>query len=459
MELPDLKPKQNATNKIDIWSRTIVALALGILLGALLSLTGINNLSNHVPSLLRGFVIIITILAVLAFFIVQYKEKVLKTLFGVDNTELSEVKEMGQSLFLNSWNRDFAKAKTDFDALFTKVFAWYSWMSFRRWIVLIFNTLFISFGGLLGTVLIHNQNKLLQQQNAMLERQSTRLDQQTYLQEADRRSSLIFLMGNLLDAMDKELKSDIGQVGVRDLSPQLIGRIIALSKSLRPYRYLDKDSLVARELSPERGQLLLSIVASQVDNTSIRRILQAADFSYSDMKGAVLSGEYLEGINLFSSDLTGALLDETNLNNANLSNSDLSGAIFARAKLQNARLREANLKSSYFDSADLRNANLYKAQLQGAKLNGAYLQNTHLSQTNLTKADLSAAVISQTNFENAILDSAIVLEINWLEKHGATQRDSVLGAKQLNASYRIDSVLTGFGYQFMLLKKSLKQHN
>lgn len=454
MDLNELNRTPKSGDNIDVWSRTIVALALGMMLGGLLSLTGLTALSEHVTGVLTAFVIILAVLGILAFLIVQYKEKVLKMLFGVSNTDLREVKDAGQSLFINSWNRDFTQAKTDFDALFTKIFAWYSWMGFRRWIVLIFNTLFISFGGLLGTVLIHNQNKLLIQQNALLERQNIRLDQQTYLQEADRRSSLIFLMGNLLDAMDKELKADGGVPGVRDLSPQLIGRVIALSKSLRPYRYLNGDSLVSRELSPERGQLLLSIVASQIDNSSIRRIFQAADFSFADMKGAILSGEFMAGINLQSADLTGAVLDETDMRNANLSNASMSGAVLARANMQEARLRGTNLQDAYFESADLRNANCYGANLRGAKLNGANLRHTHFSQAILDHADLSGAILTQASFEGASLDTVIVNDMNWLSRMARLGKDSIQGFQAINTGYKVDSVLTSFGYQYVLLRKN-----
>ncbi len=447
------RPGQKATNSIDVWSRTVVALAIGILLGGLLSLTGLTSLSEHISVILLVFVVIIGVLAILAFLVVTYKEKVLKSMFGVSNTDLKEVKDMGQALFLNSWNRDFKQAKTDFDGLFTKIFAWYSWMSFRRWIVLIFNTLFISFGGLLGTVLIYNQNKLLTQQNDLLGVQNFRLEQQTHLQEADRRGSLIFLMGNLLDAMDKELKSDVGQPGVRDLSPQVVGRVIALSKSLRPYRYLDGDSLIARELSPERGQLLIALVASQVDNSTLLRIFQAADFTYADMKGAVLSGEYLGGINLFAADLSGAVLDETNFTNANLSNANLSGAIFARAKMTAARLRESNLENAYFESADLREANFYGAYMRGAKLNGADLRNTRFAKTNLNHADLSGTLLARASFDGASLDSCIVNEMDWLLRNDKIDHDSIQGFPALKSTYRVDSVLSGFGYLYMLLKQ------
>lgn len=125
-------------------------------------------------------------------------------------------------------------------------------MSFRRWILTVFQMLFVGFGGLLGTVLLYNQNKLLVQQNGLLHNQNFRLEQQTYLQEADRISSLIFLMGNLLDAIDEELKTDIGRRGVGDLSPQIVGRVVALSKSLRPYRYLSGIDLYHADLRDAR---------------------------------------------------------------------------------------------------------------------------------------------------------------------------------------------------------------
>lgn len=446
-------PNKRPSGQIDIWSRTIVALALGLLLGASLSLVGINTLSDNLPGLLRVFVISIAVLAAISFFIVQHKERVLKFFFGVNNTDLTEVKELGQALFLNSWNRDFAQAKTDFDQLFTRIFTWYSWISFRRWIVMLFSTLFVCFGGLLGTVLIYNQNKLLTQQNALLQAQNIRLDQQTYLQEADRRSSLIFLMGNLMDAIDRELKNDVGQPGVRDLSPQVIGRVIALSKSLRPYRYLDTDSLVKRELSPERGQLLIALINSQIDNSSLQRMFLSADFSNADLKGAVLSGEYMAGIQLSGADLTDAVLDETNLSQANLSGAELQHIVLARANLTRARFRDADLHHAIFDGADLQGANFYQADLSEAKLNGADLRGAHFTKANLRFSDLSGAQIAGVSLEAALLDSAVVYEYNWLDLLPRAGRDSVQGASGLLQQYRVDSVQTNLGYLNMLLKK------
>lgn len=445
-----------ASNTVDIWSRTIVALLIGVLIGAIVSLTGLSTLADHLLPLIVGFVVFVLFMAGISFMLVQNKEKILHKLFGVSDTDLADVKDNAMHLFVNSWKREFPAAKENFNAAFTKIFAWYSWMSFRRWILLVFQMLFVGFGGLLGTMLLYNQNKLLTQQNHLLQSQNYRLDQQTYLQEAGRRSSLIFLMGNLLDAMDRELKEDIGLPGVRDLSPQIIGRVVALSKSLRPYRYLETDSLIPRELSPERGHLLISLVNSQIDNSSLRRIFQYSDFSSADLKDAVLSGEYLSGINLSHADLKGATLDETDLSRSDLSGADLSDAVLARANLKEARFRQAILTNAYLESADLTQANLYGASMRSANLSGAKLRQAHFTNANLSEANFFGATILRTGFDQAILDSAIVGEFDWITRLPAIGQDSVRGLKYVTDTYQMDSVQTQLRTKYLLTRKRKK---
>jgi len=420
------------SRKIDTWSRTIIALALGILLGALLSVVGLDALERHIPALLIAFGALVVLATGLAFFLVQNKEATLRRVFGVDNTDIGEAKNLAQLLFLRVWDRDFKTAEEHFNQLFAKIFAWYSWMSFRRWVITIFNTLFVSFAGLLGTVLLFNQNKLLTRQNELLTRQNYRLDQQTYLQEAGRRSSLIFLMGNLLDAIDRELKSDVGRPGVRDLSPQIIGQIVALSTSLRPYRYLDNDSLITREISPERGQLLLSLVHSEIDNSSLARIFLTADFSYAELSDVILAGEYLGGINLRKADLSRADLNGANLAGADLNRADLSSAIMVGATLTKANLSDTDLREAIIEQTDFRGASLYGADLRGV---------------DLTISDWRGAY-----FGEAKLDSAMVPNSHWIHPAQGLPKDSIVGSGYISKNYRVDSAATDAGqFDYFLL--------
>lgn len=447
------KSDKSSSQRIDMWARVAIALILGIILGAIVTQIGLDALQDHIQNLVFVFLWLIIITGLFAFWVVQNKERILKRLFGVTDTDLSELNKTGQSLFFNIVEKDYDHAKRDLSLLFRKITAWYSWMNFRRWAVMAFQTLMVGLAGVLGTILLYNQNKLLTQQNQLLNQQNIRLDQQTYLQEADRRSSLIFLMGNIFDAVDEELKADAGIRGVRDISPQLTGRIIALSNSLRPYRYLGNDSLVWRELSPERGYLLMALVNSEIDKSSLKRIYQSADFSYADLKKVILSGEYLAGINLTGSDLTGAHLDEANLSDANLSDAELNDAVLARANLEDARLRNTKMKKTYLESANLSGANLSGADLWRANLVAVNLYNARLTKANLSNANLSQAVFNKAAFDQAVFDSTRVAEFTWLDSLGRMGTDTLRGTHHLASNYYMDSVETNLGWFYILLRK------
>lgn len=244
--------------------------------------------------------------------------------------------------------------------------------------------------------LLEQQDSLLGNQNQLLFAQNKRLDQQTYLQEAERRSSLVFLFSNIMDAIDEELKEDYHKDNTRNLSPQLIGRIIALSSRLRAYRYLDGDTLIKKALSPERGQLLVSLAESQLDSITYNTIFKKADFSYADLKEANLEGAYLAGINL----------QKSNLSNANLVEVDLSRASLVEADLSNANLKEANLTKINLINSNLQEVKFWKSNLQEADLFGANIENGYWVGANLEDADLSSNSFAGVSLMDANLSRA-----------------------------------------------------
>lgn len=443
----------STAEQIDRLSRVIIALVIGVVLGVAISQLGLETLRGQIHNLIFVFIWLVVITGLFAFWVVHNKERVLKRIFGVSSTDLHDLYKTAQSLAFNVKEKEYDLAKRDLTILFKRSSAWYSWMNFRRWVVVVFQSLLVGFAGLLGTLLLYSQNRLLTHQNELLNQQNVRLDQQTYLLEAERRSSLISLMGSILDAVDDELRDDIGVKGVRDISPQLTGRIIALSNSLRPYRYLGSDSLVGRELSPERGYLLLAMVNSEIDKSSLRRIYKSSDFSFADLQKAILSGEYLAGINLTGADLNGAHLDDANLSDANLSDAELNDAVLAHANLQDARLRNTKMKKTYLESANLSGANLSGADLWWANLNSANLYNARLSKANLSKANLGHAVLTKASFDQVIFDSTRVAEFTWLDSLSRMGADTLRGTNHLISNYYIDSVETNLGWLYVLLRK------
>ena len=280
--------------------------------------------------------------------------------------------------------------------------------------------------------LLSNQNGLLRAQNDKIERQNYRLDQQTNLQEADRRSSYVFLMNNILDEMNKELALQEGKAG-KTLSKPLLARIEALAAGLRPYRYLENDKLIDSPLSPERGQLFLNLAKAGLDTATLDYIFENIDFSYADLSGLNFDNLYLKGVSMnqskannqtsfINADLSKAniinsSLDWAHLNGAKLVEADLSWSSLSYSRLNGANLSKAILIGNELGSAQLNGANLEFADLEWAELSGAEAIGANLKFANLRliKAigtDLSLCDLSRANLSVADLRNAMIRGAN-----------------------------------------------
>jgi len=320
--------------------------------------------------------------------------------------------------------------------------------------------------------LITQQNELVTQQNQLATRQNKRLDQQTYLQEAERRSSLVFLFSNIMDAVDKELKDDYSGDDIRNLSPQLVGRIVALSTRLKPYRYLDGDVLTVKPLSPERGQLLVSLLSSDLDSLTMKEIFLKADFRYADLEGANLVRAYLNGVNLEGADLRNATLINASLVGANLYGADAEGADLSNTNLNNADLRHANGYSSNFSSADLMRTDFSYAWLAFTDFRKSRLANTSFGSSILHEADFREAEFMNTYMEDFDMgylkrmrekDGSIAelpmefvfVDSNFLEKIQNLGRDSIIGTSYIVKNYKMEKgEQTGEQDRYWLISKN-----
>ena len=201
---------------------------------------------------------------------------------------------------------------------------------------------------LIPTILLWQQNQKIEEQTKLFENQNEKIDAQIQLEESSQRGNLIVLMSNIMDKVDDELTRDWNNDEKRNISPQLIGRIAALSYSFRPYRFWQDSSLIEKPLSPERGQLLLALVKSDLDTLTYQNIYKKATFEHAYLENANLTGAHLKnavlnGVNLKGAGLTGTNMWNANLQNANLSDIHLMDANLQSAKLWNAKLLTANL--------------------------------------------------------------------------------------------------------------------
>ena len=248
---------------------------------------------------------------------------------------------------------------------------------------------------------IAEQTGLFRVQNSLVDTQNYRLNLQNNLIEAERRSSLVFLMSNVLDKVDdeireqrKEVQDSLGNVpdSIKfSLSTPLVGRIVALSRAFKPYRLLEADTLSGQLVSPERGQLFIALMENRLDSATQNTLVTKGEFTFAlveelDLERANFSEAFFDEANLRHSNCTRA-----NLRKANFGETDLYGAIFVRTNLQEAWLLSSDLRTAKFTFADLRGADLRLADLSFANLQGSDLRGSKLQGAKLDGAKLDGA--------------------------------------------------------------------
>lgn len=282
-------------------------------------------------------------------------------------------------------------------------------------LVIAFSSGLIALGSFM---LAYQANRLVGEQNKLLDYQNKKIVQQTYLQEAERRSSLSFLLGNIMENIDREIVKNEENLGKRILSPQTIGQIIGLSTRLKPYRYLnpETDSLT-KILSPERAQLLVFLIESKLDTNTYNQIFDKADFSYAEISNDNLRGYYLKGINLANADLSYSDLAGANMSNADLSFADLSEVKFDLANVRHADFSAADLSFSTLGKAINKSdaifsdgADLSYIDFSSSSLVNCNFLDVDLSNSDFREADLTSVSFINSDIEYCRFDKSILVE-------------------------------------------------
>jgi hypothetical protein len=137
-------------------------------------------------------------------------------------------------------------------------------------------------------------NRLADEQNKLLQFEIDKMVTQNHLTEADRRSSMILMVDNVMEAIDREQSED-----KELLSPRLIARIGALSHSLKPYYSMGDSSLQDKKYSHERGVLLnLLFNNGYLGNINMVKITDACTFNHLSLTDSKLRN--VRGVQVYS---------------------------------------------------------------------------------------------------------------------------------------------------------------
>lgn len=330
-----------------------------------------------------------------------------------------------------------------------------SWFLRRETNQFYFNVLVTVVGGLVGTAtlfLLYEQNKLLIEQNRRVALQTDANITESVLLEGTRRAALSGDMTGLLEeirAANRNSQDDCGNTRAPDihcwderqldgggslrtlrLSEELSARIASFAQRNSPYLIatvdqagLDferplREQVSFQNISPERGQLLTTLVLNHVDPSGIdfrgaqldRSDLSRADLSYLDLDGASLRGAVLAFAAAEATGFRNTALDNATLTDMELRGADLSGArgsllLLTGSDLSNTRLirtvfEQSFLTAARFEEADLTGLLLGNSKLNYAVLTGASLKDAVFYDVDISGSDFTGADLSGAQFQN-----------------------------------------------------------
>ncbi|MCK8479047.1 pentapeptide repeat-containing protein [Psychroserpens algicola] len=195
---------------------------------------------------------------------------------------------------------------------------------------------------------------------------------------------------NLINEIHKELKEDYLNDKKRNLSHELISRIVSLSEKFNPYLYLRDNKVIKAPLSRERAELFINLIDLNLDYKTYDKLFQKVNFSHSDFSKLDLSNYNLSnlmtGISGGSDGDVQILITTTKRPNMSYSNfddtilfncdlyGDFTGSDFTKALIKETVFRFSKLSNSNFSgnklamisfSSDFTNCNFKNSDIQG----------------------------------------------------------------------------------------------
>ena len=284
-------------------------------------------------------------------------------------------------------------------------------------------------GGLIGIITVFflwKQDKVLRNQNALIENQNIQIKNQTQLIEADRRSAQMFILGDVLSDLNTELRDENNILD--SLTNTLQGRIIALSKAMKPYKFLENDKITTVPISPERGQLFIALMESKLNEADREYIFRSANFNYADLAFTSFSDIPIEGLTLHSADFIDAKFFKNDLNQVTIRSSDLVLTKFYRVDFVDCLFEKSDLSTARFDSGTFNSVEFTDCDLREVEFLDFEFKNVIFHRT---KVDSSDWLIR-------LKDKGVKLDLNTSNRHYVEKRYNAESKDSIYTIFNID---------------------
>ena len=497
MAADDPLTRRSGGGRISV-SLSVLVFGFGIAAGFLIAFTGFGFLQDSAAIVVTVFLSALLVVGMVGGLLVLMRRPLLRKVFGIAETQIEHFAAPLARVAEGAVQRDPTAAVAAARELVQLALARYSWVTARRWIVASLTALIAAMAALAGTALLFKQNQLLEVQAGLLAQQNEKIDQQNLLSaqnvqlaEAQRNSALAVEITQIAIAIgqaatDARAKVEAegfvanspldAMVNVMDplaLDQGLVLRIIAASRAVQPYRFLDtglsaendtdkmrvamsrrtdlpntlarmaeafdwrvpgpENLLIDRPASPERGQLLQVFMAGGLRNLEVLNhfgldlafaYLQNADILMLTAQGARLSYADFSGSHFNGGDFGGSYLENTRFRGCRFEGTSFAAVTADRVR-EPLRARDAPFPS-FLSGADFSGAVLIDVDFSGATLAAANFDGALLVRPNFTNAALGAAtlrgavllapVVDGASFKSADLDGAVVFGSDFLAR-------------------------------------------
>ena len=497
MAADDPLTRRSGGGRISV-SLSVLVFAFGIAAGFLIAFTGFGFLQDSAAIVVTVFLSALLVVGMVGGLLVLMRRPLLRKVFGIAETQIEHFAAPLARVAEGAVQRDPTAAVAAARELVQLALACYSWVTARRWIVASLTALIAAMAALAGTALLFKQNQLLEVQAGLLAQQNEKIDQQNLLSaqnvqlaEAQRNSALAVEITQIAIAIgqaatdararveaegfvaDSPLDAMVNVMDPLALDQGLVLRIIAASRAVQPYRFLDtglsaendtdkmrvamsrrtdlpntlarmaeafdwrvpgpENLLIDRPASPERGQLLQVFMAGGLRNLEVLNhfgldlafaYLQNADILMLTAQGARLSYADFSGSHFNSGDFGGSYLENTRFRGCRFEGTSFAAVTADRVR-EPLRARDAPFPS-FLSGADFSGAVLIDVDFSGATLAAANFDGALLVRPNFTNAALGAAtlrgavllapVVDGASFKSADLDGAVVFGSDFLAR-------------------------------------------
>ncbi|RBW57147.1 hypothetical protein DS884_11210 [Tenacibaculum sp. E3R01] len=311
-----MSKKENNQN-----DKSFLVFVMTLFAGFPLVFYGLYAFKENLTSTLIIIISILLIAGLLFLLVILNREKILNKIFGTSKTTLDNIfYQFSKSIenYSQGQIKEGSKNVIDFSRT---IFSTYAWTISRKWMIRVLSSLFLTFGVLIGSILLYRQNNLISDQTQKMKEQNRFFQRQVLSDDIAREYEIVYSDYNKYPISRKALATTI-----------LIDAIKERFSNIKDYKV---------DLSKAK---LAGVTLKNIDLSNM--VLKKVDF-----RGANLSG-----VNFTNSDLTGtdfSQLPSDTISGTNIKLTNLSQTFFNEANITNA-----NFQYSIIVDSDLNNIKL-----------------------------------------------------------------------------------------------------